>query len=224
VLEEREILPVGAVVPHAIDVRFLAATHRDLERETHNGGFRQDLYFRLAGITLRIPALRDRTDEIPKLAEMFLRDAVPEASDRLVPSLSPEALDLLVRYPWPGNIRELRHVIERTVLLSNSDTIEPADLPIDKLMNEVVYSRASWPAEPPAPPPPAVEARDTSEFDTPTDLQAELERIERERILRALDSCGGNQTRTADMLGISRSKRISRLDQYGVPRPRKPGR
>jgi DNA-binding NtrC family response regulator len=228
VLEQREILPVGAVSPRAIDVRFLAATHRELEREIRRGAFRQDLYFRLAGITLRIPPLRDRTDEIPALADTFLREAVASHDGRRLPTLSPEALRLLQRYPWPGNIRELRHAIERAVLLGTADTIEPEHLPIEKLRDdEVVYSRTPWPAEeavaPPAPAPPAAASPPPDEdLDArAADLRVEFDRLERQRILRALDDCGGNQTRAAQALGISRSKLISRLDQYGVPRPRK---
>jgi DNA-binding NtrC family response regulator len=115
VLEQREILPVGGLKPVPIDVRFLAATNRDLEQEVRRGSFRQDLYFRMAGITLRVPPLRHRADEIPKLAAAFLGRACQEMK-RAPSVLSAEALRLLCGYSWPGNIRELRNVIERAVL------------------------------------------------------------------------------------------------------------
>ena len=114
---------VGATKPRAVDVRFVAATNRDLEEEIAAKRFREDLYFRLNGITLTIPPLRERTDEIAPLAALFLANGRRAAGTSRAPALSPAALALLRAYAWPGNIRELRNVIERAVLLSSGGTI-----------------------------------------------------------------------------------------------------
>jgi DNA-binding NtrC family response regulator len=213
VIEQREILPVGAVEPRSIDVRFLAATNRELDVEIQRRTFRQDLYFRLAGITLRIPPLRERVGEIAGLAARFLREHRPDLT------LSPAALRLLERYHWPGNIRELRHTIERAALLCTGATIEPAHLPLDRMADGEAATALEVLPEP-EPEPRAPLAANPAPASV-ADLSTEIDRLERERILRALDECGGNQTRAAEMLGISRSKLISRLDSYGVPRPRR---
>ncbi len=125
VLEQREVLRVGALKPRAIDVRFVSATNRDLEAESAAGRFRQDLYFRLNGVTVTIPPLRERRAEILPLAKSFIGAAEP--------ALSPEAAALLERYRWPGNVRELRNVIERAVLLSDGKLITAEHLPVDKM-------------------------------------------------------------------------------------------
>ncbi|KYF69453.1 Fis family transcriptional regulator, partial [Sorangium cellulosum] len=129
VLEERQVLRVGARVPRNIDVRFLSATHRDLEAEVARGAFRQDLYFRLNGVTLTIPPLRERALDIAPLVELFAVKASKAFERQRVPAASAEALALLERYPWPGNIRELRNVIERAVMLCTGDTLLPEHLP-----------------------------------------------------------------------------------------------
>ncbi|WP_437874652.1 sigma 54-interacting transcriptional regulator [Sorangium sp. So ce513] len=134
VLEERQVLRVGGRVPRDIDVRFLSATHRDLEAEVARGAFRQDLYFRLNGVTLTIPPLRERIADIAPLVQLFVAKACKAFERRHVPAVSAEALSLLERHPWPGNIRELRNVIERAVMLCPGDTLLPAHLP-DKMRN-----------------------------------------------------------------------------------------
>jgi two-component system, NtrC family, response regulator AtoC len=190
-LEQREILPVGSVRPRAIDVRFIAATNRDLEAEVEAGRFRRDLYYRLNGVTVRVPPLRDRTSEIEALAELFVeRSAEDLGLDP--PILSERAVELLESYAWPGNIRELKNVIERAMLLCGSPVIEPEHLPMDKLS-------ATWTSVP---------ARPNSDD-------------HRTRILDALEACAGNQTRAAELLGISRRTLTKWLDRYSVPRPRK---
>jgi DNA-binding NtrC family response regulator len=133
VIEQREVLPVGGVKARPLDVRFVAATNRDLEVEILRGTFRGDLFFRLAGVTLALPPLRERLEELPSLAEAFIRQAWT-ATDRTPPRLSPEALRLLRGgYRWPGNIRELKNVIERALVLLDGDEIGPACLPVEKL-------------------------------------------------------------------------------------------
>jgi transcriptional regulator with GAF, ATPase, and Fis domain len=146
VLEQREIVRVGSVTPRAIDVRFVSATNRDLEAEIARGRFRQDLYYRLNGFTIVLPPLRERTDEIEPLAVHFLRAAC-KAAGRKPLDITPDALRLLVGYDWPGNIRELRNVMERAVLLCSGRTIAPEHFPLEK-MGRVVSAA-------PEPPPPS---------------------------------------------------------------------
>jgi two-component system response regulator AtoC len=262
VLEERTVLRVGGLSPRAIDVRFLAASHKDLEAEVAAGRFRQDLYFRLNGITVEIPPLRERTGEIEGLASMFIADACRRNKRALVPMVSKEATSLLMRYAWPGNIRELRNIVERAVLLCTGNRILPEHLPVERLARH----RHVEPANPPHPPPSAphplkprlpspmvrelppsspsprraaepLPVDDSDESETlvagrrapvgterqvrSDSLKDAVTELERQRIIDALTTCGGNQTRAAEMLGISRRTLVNRLDQYDLPRPRK---
>ncbi len=265
VLEERTVLRVGGLSPRSIDVRFVAASHKDLEAEVAAGRFRQDLYFRLNGITVEIPPLRERTDEIEGLASMFIADACRRNRRSVVPVLSKEATSLLLRYAWPGNIRELRNIVERAVLLCGDSRIAPEHLPVERLtrhrhepsptsVSSSLPSVSSSPLGPRMPSslsrefpsnasphrravePPPIGAGDDDEPDTlavgrrsaNVDGQARSEslkdavtELERQRIIDALKACGGNQTRAAEMLGISRRTLVNRLDQYDLPRPRK---
>jgi len=132
-IEAREVLPVGAVKPRPIDVRFIAATNRDLEAEVARETFRRDLFFRLNGITLTIPPLRERKDEIAALAETFVADVCRESGRESLPTISAEAMGYILDYDWPGNIRELKNVIERALVLCDGDEITPQFLPLDKM-------------------------------------------------------------------------------------------
>jgi DNA-binding NtrC family response regulator len=199
VLEAKEVLRVGDVRPRPIDVRFIAATHRDLEAQVEKGGFRQDLFFRLNGISLVIPPLRDRIGELESLAKHFITRAAKQFGRTPEPTLSPEALAMLKAYRWPGNLRELRNMIERAVLLANDKVIGPDDLPLDKLTSTPLTRPLS---------------------DAPTGGGDEVD-AERTRIIAALESHGGNQTLAARALGISRRTMLNRLDAYAIPRPRK---
>jgi DNA-binding NtrC family response regulator len=131
VLEQREVMPVGGRSERIVDVRFVAATHKNLEAEIAAGRFRHDLYYRLAGMTIRIPPLRDRQDEIEPLARRFL-DAAARRQGRAPAALSPEALATLQRHPWPGNIRELRNAIERALVVCGAGPIEVQHLPLER--------------------------------------------------------------------------------------------
>ncbi len=233
VLEERKIQRVGGLEPIAIDVRFIAATNRDLEAEVVAGRFRQDLLFRLNTFTFHIPPLRARVEEIEPLARHFIAQA-SRASGKPPPALKPAALDMLLRYPWPGNIRELRNVIERAVVLAGSSPIAPQHLPGDKMTATVLPGPAAR-----APAMPAIDAaaewdeRKTLQFEAPpglanasalptrASLRDSVDEVERARIVQALEECVGNQSRAAKLLGISRGTLIKRLDRYGIPRPRK---
>jgi DNA-binding NtrC family response regulator len=156
VIEERQVYRVGSVKPRAIDVRFVSATNRDLEAEVALGSFRQDLFFRLDGISLVIPPLRERKDEIPGLSQAFIAQALSPAQrlrGACPPRIDAEAMALLTRYSWPGNIRELRNLIERAVLLSGGANISLEHLPVDKMGAELPARPA--PRTTPLPPRPS---------------------------------------------------------------------
>jgi DNA-binding NtrC family response regulator len=174
-----------------VDVRIIAATNRDLEQEMRRGGFRSDLYYRLNVISLHVPPLRDRRDDIPLLAEHFLaRSAAPGEPP---PELAPEALDALRAYPWPGNVRELENALERAVILARGARIERAALP----------DRISDPA--------AAPVVSDAIPDNPT-----LEVIERAYIAWVLRAEGGNKARAAEVLGIDPSTLYRKVNRYGL--------
>jgi DNA-binding NtrC family response regulator len=198
VIETREVARLGSVRPRRIDVRFIAATNRDLEAEAARGAFRQDLYFRLNGITLSIPPLRERKSEIRPLVETFVNQICRDLGR--TPPVIPQALiGLLESYGWPGNIRELKNVMERAVLLCTGPVIERDHLPMNKLQGSGV----------------------TSLSDSQKMAISGGARNERERIIEALAACAGNQSRAAQMLGIPRRTFVSKLDAYQIPRPKK---
>jgi two-component system response regulator AtoC len=188
VLQDKKVQRVGALEPRAIDVRFMSATNRDLSQEVTAGRFRQDLYYRLNGVTIWIPPLRERIAEIAPFAKQFLAEANPALK------IARGTLARLENHDWPGNIRELRNVIERAALIAHGDEITEEDLQLA---------------------PAAVEAPSSS-----GSLHADVDALEKRRILEALEACGGNQTRAAQKLGISRGTLVSRLKQYGITRPR----
>jgi DNA-binding NtrC family response regulator len=204
-IETRAITRVGGLKPKLVDVRFVAATNRDLEREVLKGTFRSDLFFRLNGISLSIPPLRERKSEIAPLALGFLGGFCKEAGRR-IPKLGEEVIDLLREYSWPGNIRELKNVIERSLVLSDGDEILPEHLPIDKMVPEAGDARAGAPlVQRPA---------------APSSLSPE-ELTERQRMIDALEAHVGNQTRAAASLEMPRRTFVAKLDRYGIPRPQK---
>jgi two-component system, NtrC family, response regulator AtoC len=188
VVETRELTRVGSVVSKRVDVRFVAATHRTLEARVAAGAFRQDLYFRLNGITVEVPPLRERPDEIAPLAQNFADDAARRMG-REPSRLTDEARSILKQHSWPGNVRELKAVIERASVLSEGAALGRQHLLLDTLAPATVVA---------AP---------------PTD--------ERQRIVAMLDRCCGNQTRAAKLLGMSRRTLVTRMDELGLPRPRK---
>jgi transcriptional regulator with PAS, ATPase and Fis domain len=204
VLEERQVLRIGGTKARPIDVRVLSATNRHLETAIDEGSFRRDLYFRLNGITIEIPSLRDRPSEIEPLARRFADLAAHRLGAPSPPEIHPGVWERLRRYQWPGNIRQLRNVMERAVALSEGGPITVDDLPVDTYVGPAPRSPAPEPVAP-------SRAPDRSED------------AERERILAALEQCVGNQTRAAELLGISRRTLVSRLSEYNLPRPRKRG-
>jgi two-component system, NtrC family, response regulator AtoC len=199
VIERREVLRLGARAPRSIDVRFISATNKDLEAAVEAGTFRSDLYFRLNGLTLTIPALRERRSEIAPLAKQFAKRSAQQLELPGPPPLTAATIAILESHSWPGNIRELRNVIERAVVLAGGQPVAPLHLP--KKMT----------AKPVAP----ATGGDVER------LRREMADAERKRILDGLAQCDGNQTRAAELLGISRRTLINRLEEYGVERPRK---
>jgi DNA-binding NtrC family response regulator len=208
VLEERVVRRVGESETRPIDVRIVCATNRLLLSEAEAGRFRQDLYYRLTGVTIEIPPLRDRRDMLEPLARAFAALASAKAR-RPQPAFSPDALAALHRHNWPGNIRELRNVIERAVLLAGAGVIAP---------NHLGLGRESRPTMQMAPVTEPIVARRDS---VPNNLSSELADLERARIIETLEQCGGNQTRAARLLGISRTTLVARMEAYALRRPRK---
>jgi DNA-binding NtrC family response regulator len=208
VLEERQVMRVGALRPREVDVRFVAATNQNLETEIELGRFREDLFYRLNGISLVIPPLRDRVAEIPKLARAFIAEACAHAGYPTQPVLSREALEWMTRHSWPGNIRELRNAVNRAVLLASGGVIQP-----EHLESEAYQPRTGRGS--------GRRADTATTAPPPSDDSAAPDDDERQRILQALAACGGNQTRAAKMLGMARRTLTSKLNKLGVPRPRK---
>ena len=204
VIETREVLRVGALKPRPIDVRFIAATNRDLEEEVARGAFRQDLYYRLNGVSLVIPPLRERRTEIGPLRAVVSRRRGRQLGADAA-GAGPAALALLQGYAWPGNVRELRNMMERAVLLALGDEITPAELPFEDLARTCSRA-ANLRAVPEA-------AAASSALDAPKPADYD-------RIVESLARCNGNQTRAARWLGMPRRTFCARLKAYGIPRPR----
>jgi two-component system, NtrC family, response regulator AtoC len=207
VLENREVLRVGAVQPVPVDVRFVAATNRDLESEAVAGRFRRDLFYRLNGLCLAIPPLRERTAEIAGLARGFITE-MSRQGGRRPPALSAAVLDRLHAHPWPGNIRELRNVIERGLVMCDGSELLP---------EHVVLANPSGSARGGD----AEGLRERALAGGPPDLTP-AQREERSRIVQVLADCAWNQTRAAEKLGVSRRTLVAKLAAYRIPRPQKP--
>ncbi|GFK95595.1 Transcriptional regulatory protein ZraR [Fundidesulfovibrio magnetotacticus] len=195
-LQERLVEPLGSVKPVPADVRIVAATNRDLRAEVARGAFREDLYFRLAVLEIRIPPLRERLEDLPVLAAHLLAK-LGERNKKSVRSVSPAYLEALGRYGWPGNVRELENVLERSIILSRSDTLTPQTLPPH--MTEGAAACAPCP-EPAVPGP------------------VGLEEAERQALVRALEANEGHRERTAEALGVSRRTLQYKLRKYGLAR------
>jgi DNA-binding NtrC family response regulator len=193
VLQEGEIRRVGGSAAIRVDVRVIAATNRDLEAEVKRGAFREDLFYRLSVVTLRVPPLRERSEDIPLLATHFLKGATTTAGRDA--TLSQGALRLLTAYEWPGNVRELENTIEHLVLYSRDARITPEDLPAK--FHEAV---------------PTVESGPSDLFaDLPT-----LDELERRYMIHVLEAVNGNRTRAAEVLGVDRRTLYRMAERFGV--------
>jgi two-component system, NtrC family, response regulator AtoC len=245
VLETRRNTRVGAVESKAIDVRFVAATNRDLEAEVRSGLFRKDLFYRLTGFTLSIPPLRDRRVDVVPLARALCRQSARRLGLPGAPALSEEVAAELERYPWPGNVRELRNTIERAVLISGGEIIKREHLLLDgnSPTKEVMGGRGaqaegatiagpgraesgsggrpSGASAVAGELPPSAPARSLSAPTLPVADGDDDDSREKQRIEAALAACGGNQSRAAKLLGMARSTLVLRLDALGIVRPRK---
>jgi DNA-binding NtrC family response regulator len=208
-IETKQVTRVGGVQPKTIDVRFVAATHRDLVQDIKEKRFRSDLYYRLNGITLEIPPLRERRSEIRPLAEAFLLQLAPASGVSIVPRLSDAAASLLESHRWDGNIRELRNVMERALVLSDGGDVEPEHLPIETIKNASEIDDAD-----------TVLLDDLRNDPSTSDLTL-VERAERAQVIEALRLENGNQTRAARRLGIARSTLVLRIETFNLPRPNK---
>ena len=188
VLQEGEVRPVGGSRLVKVDVRVVAATNVDLEREVTAQRFRQDLFFRRSVIVIRVPALRDRREDIPLLIQTFLQNACARAGRRV--ELSPAAVSALIAYRWPGNVRELENTIERLVVFSRGSVIDAADLPF-KATGPDLHERLF------------------------ADLPS-LDEIERRYLLHVIEQVGGNRTRAAEVLGIDRRTLYRMAERFSI--------
>ncbi len=198
VLQEKEIRPVGATERRKADFRVIAATNRDLAREVERGNFRRDLYYRLNVVTLRLPPLRDRKEDIPDLAAHFLeRYGSPH-------ELGADLLQVLLDYDWPGNVRELENCIQRMVAMNSGPGLSAADLP-SSLASPLAAERAARDFEVlrQAPPPEAPPV-------------FRLDEVERKAIAQALEFTGGDRSRTAELLGIGRTTLYRKIKEYNL--------
>jgi transcriptional regulator with PAS, ATPase and Fis domain len=191
-LEERTFKRVGGLQDIRVDVRVIAATHRDLEQAVREGKFREDLFYRLQVMPIVLPPLRDRRGDISLLANYYIELFNREFKKR-VRGLSAEALQVLEAYRWPGNIRELRNAIERAMLLIDREWIEPGDF--------TTLARAGAPAL----------------FQLPAE-GVSLEDVERQLVIQALERAGGNQTHAGQLLGINRDQVRYRIEKFGLHR------
>ena len=193
VLQEREFEPIGSPETVKVDTRIITATNKNLQEEVKANRFREDLYYRINVVNLTVPSLRDRRDDIPLLVDFFLK-RYAEKNNRNLKGFTPKAMDLLMRYDWPGNIRELENVVERSVIMMRGDFITPDEFPgvlksLDPEYEQISAEMLSGKS---------------------------LKEMEKAMIMRTLQETDGNRTRAAEILGISRRTLQLKLKEYGV--------
>ena len=194
-LQEREITRVGGEEVIKVDVRVIAATNKDLIQEIESERFREDLYYRLNVVTLNVPLLRERKEDIPLLAQHFL-STFAEKNRKQIKGFTPQAMDQLLKYDWPGNVRELMNAVERAVVLSRSEYLDEQDLPL--VIKDALSDEEKSPS------------RDAVPADLP------LEDVEKATILKTLESTDGNKSEAARRLGITRKTLHKKLKKYGM--------
>jgi DNA-binding NtrC family response regulator len=197
VIQERDFIPVGATRSKKVDIRFVAATNKDLEQEVAEGRFREDLYYRLNVISIPLPPLRERPEDIAPLALHFLKRFTARMG-KDIRSIDPEALQALQSYRWPGNVRELENVMERAVILTSGSSVPTAVIPLNRPPRGLVL--------------PAVEAAPHGA----QSIMIPLEEIEREHIEQVLKATNYHKSRTAEILGISRRTLDRRISDFGL--------
>lgn len=190
-IEDKRVRPLGATEETAVDVRIIAATNSDLEAAMRNGRFRSDLYYRLATVTLSVPPLRERTEDIPLLIKHFLTRAAAEAG-KAVPEIKPEAMSRLLRYRWPGNVRELQNAVQHGVILCRDDVIKVKDLP-PRIAGDLVAS--------------------TRVLEDLASRRVSLARLERDYVRTVLELVNGNKTEAAAILQIDRKTLYRKIEE-----------
>ena len=193
VLQEREFEPIGSTQTIKVDTRVIAATNKNLEEEIRQGRFREDLYYRINVVTIAVPPLRERHEDIPLLADFFLKRFV-EKNRRVIKGFTPRAMDLLMRHEWSGNVRELENVVERAVIMARGEMITPLEFPENLKELDV----------------------ELKEPNLNLSAGRSLKEVEKEMILRTLDETGGNRTHAAEILGISRRTLQLKLKEYEI--------
>lgn len=197
VIQEREFQRVGGDQNVRVDVRLVAATNKDLNAEVEAGRFRQDLYFRLNVVTLEVPPLRDRVEDIPLLATAFL-ERYSKKNNKRIKGFTPKAMDCLLKYSWPGNVRELENVIERAVVLLLGEYVSERELPAALVEN-------------------CIKSDDAAALSSGDDFAGmSLDEVEKRAILATLETCGGNKSEAARRLGVTRKTLHSKLARYGL--------
>jgi two-component system response regulator HydG len=193
VLQEQEFEPLGSSKSVKVDIRIITATNQVLEDEIENGNFREDLYYRLNVVSVKIPLLRERKDDILLLADYFLKK-YSDKNKKMIKGFSPRTIDLLMRHPWPGNVRELENAVERSVILAREEVLSPEYLPdaIKELDKEA--------------------SDDSHDFSSGQSLKS----VEKQMILRTLEDTNGNRTHAAEILGISRRTLQLKLKKYNI--------
>jgi two-component system response regulator HydG len=186
-LQSRQVTRVGANQSLTVDIRLICATNMPLTKMVQEGTFRQDLLYRINTVELHVPPLSDRMEDIPLLAKHYLH-YYSKKYHKNVSSIAPEAIDKLRRYPWPGNIRELQHAIERAVIMTDSPSLQESDFLFSRSMNNP-----------------------TADSDT-----LNLDEVEKSAIVKALSMHGGNISRAADELGLTRASLYRRMEKYGI--------
>ena len=202
VIQEQEFERVGGLQTIKVDVRLITATNRNLFEDVREGRFREDLYYRLNVIPAHLPALRERREDIPVLVDYFL-EKFNRKLDRSVKRVDEQVMSLLVRYRWPGNIRELENLVERMILMAGGDTIVPADLP-SELKTIIETDEAAQ-----------TDVQQKSFKDT---MKTHMEDVEKQMILNVLAECGNNVTRAAKQLGLSRKGLQLKMTKYKLRR------
>jgi len=189
VVQEREVTRVGGDEVLAVDVRVITATNKNLEKEAADGRFRQDLYYRINVVSIEVPPLVERKEDIPLLAQHFL-SVFSEKNQKKIKGFSPQAMNLMLKYDWPGNIRELMNVVERAVVLSRGEFLDDGDLSIHERAGNL----------------PVTDAGES----------VSLEDVEKNTIMKTLDRAGGNKSEAARLLGITRKTLRDKLKKYGI--------
>jgi transcriptional regulator with PAS, ATPase and Fis domain len=201
VLERSEVTRLGSTKPRSIDVRFIAATNRNLVEEVKRGRFRKDLFYRVNTLVIEVPPLRERPADILPMAERFVVEARTRSGLSDIDTLiAADSSQMLLEHSWPGNVRELRNVMHRAVVLAGSGPIRTQHLSLADVFGEETVT--------------VVRERDEL---ASSDMDEELDRV-----ARVLAQCGGNQTRAAELLGISRRTMVNRMRELSLPRPRRP--